>query len=289
MTNLFTCLSNQKAKYLCALLMFVCVGVGTAWGTTSVTGTYKLVTSKTGIAAGDTVLLVNKAGTYALTGISTGSTKYGLRQAVTSSNGIITLSNADVEELKVETGYQSTGFSFKGTGDISYYLYWTSSNTLSQNETKSANTSWTLQKYSAENGMSIYCNADVARYLRYNTTSGQERFACYKTETGTLVNLYKKVYAVKYDKNGGGGSAMTDSSSPYTRNSSVTVLDCSFTAPDGKVFDKWNTKSDGSGKNYEPGDSFSAKKDVTLYAQWADVPCDENPSVGNASLNGSFF
>ena len=178
MTNLFTNLSNWKVKYLCALLMFVCFGVGTAWGTSSVTGTYKLVTSKTGIAAGDTVLLVNKAGTYALTGISTGSTKYGLRQAVTSSNGIITLSSADVEELKVEAGYQSTGFSFKGTGDISYYLYWTSGNSLSQNSTKDKKTSWTLSSYSAANGMTIYNQNDVARILRYNTASGQERFAC---------------------------------------------------------------------------------------------------------------
>jgi len=32
MTNLFTNLSNWKVKYICALLMFVCVGVGTAWG-----------------------------------------------------------------------------------------------------------------------------------------------------------------------------------------------------------------------------------------------------------------
>lgn len=181
-----------------ALGLTMAVGVGVAVGsnkeavpvhaTSSVSGTYNLVTSTTGIAAGDTVILVNHAGAKALTGISTTSTKYGTLADVTASNGTITLSNADVEELTVEDGAESGQFSFKGTGDISNYLYWTSGNSLNQNATKNAKTSWTLNSYSADNGMTIANCSTTTRVIRFNS----DRFACYTTNTGTLVDLYKK-------------------------------------------------------------------------------------------------
>ena len=161
-------------------------GIISTDATSSVSGTYVKVTSATGISAGDTVIMVNTAGTKALTGISTTSTKYGTLADVTVSNNTITLTNADVEELTVETGYNSSGFSFKGTGDISGYLTWTSGNSLNSNATKSANTSWTL---SASDGtLTIANNSTNTRLIRFNS----DRFACYTTSTGTLAQLYKK-------------------------------------------------------------------------------------------------
>ena len=38
---------------------------------------------------------------------------------------------------------------------------------------------------------------------------------------------------------------------------------------DGYTFKGWNTKADGSGVSYKPGDEFTLHGDVTLYAQWA--------------------
>lgn len=236
------------------------------------------------------MLLVNKAGDYALTAISNTNTKYGVRQAVTSNNGIISLSDADVEELKVEAGSTSGTFSFKGTGDITNYLYWNSGNSLAENSTKNAKTSWTLDSYSSTNGMTIKSKQDASRIIRYNTQSNQERFACYTSSTGTLVNLYKKVYAVKYDKNGGSGSAMTDSNSPYDRNSNVTIKNNSFTPPTGKVFSTWNTKANGTGTNYAEGATISSiKKDVTLYAIWADAGCTNKVNITKGTPEGGSF
>lgn len=37
---------------------------------------------------------------------------------------------------------------------------------------------------------------------------------------------------------------------------------------DGYVFSGWNTKPDGSGKEYGPGQGITLKEDLTLYAQW---------------------
>lgn len=41
---------------------------------------------------------------------------------------------------------------------------------------------------------------------------------------------------------------------------------------DGYVFSGWNTKPDGSGEKYGPGQSITLKEDLTLYAQWSPKP-----------------
>ena len=82
----------------------------------------------------------------------------------------------------------------------------------------------------------------------------------------------KTAFSVNYDKNGGGGTAM----SPTTVNKgdSGTVLVSTYNAPDStKMFGEWNTKPDGSGTGYQPGASIKSDNvpsDITLYAIWRD-------------------
>ncbi len=76
-------------------------------------------------------------------------------------------------------------------------------------------------------------------------------------------------YTVTYANNGGTGT-MTDSSSPYTNGATVTVKTNTFTAPEGKQFANFNTKSDNSGASYGAGDTFNIYEDTTLYAIWSD-------------------
>lgn len=75
---------------------------------------------------------------------------------------------------------------------------------------------------------------------------------------------------VLYDANGGKG-AMTDPNSPYNKNDSVLVAQCGFTNGTRK-FVEWNTKADGSGTTYVPGDRFYIKDNITLYAIWGNEP-----------------
>ena len=75
---------------------------------------------------------------------------------------------------------------------------------------------------------------------------------------------------VLYNANGGQG-AMTDPNSPYKKNDSVLIAECGFTNA-GKRFVEWNTKADGSGTTYIPGDRFYIKDNVTLYAIWENEP-----------------
>lgn len=75
---------------------------------------------------------------------------------------------------------------------------------------------------------------------------------------------------VLYDANGGEG-AMTDPNSPYNKNDSVLVAQCGFTNG-ARMFVEWNTKPDGSGTTYIPGDRFYIEDNVTLYAIWGYMP-----------------
>lgn len=71
---------------------------------------------------------------------------------------------------------------------------------------------------------------------------------------------------VVYDGNGG----KTSNGDTTFRLTSETVYSSLFTNGD-MVFDGWNTKADGTGTAYKPGDSISYPEHgyVTLYAQWA--------------------
>lgn len=76
-------------------------------------------------------------------------------------------------------------------------------------------------------------------------------------------------FAVTYDLNGATGTAVTDSNSPYTYGTTVTVKAAPTitTYPDGtSKFDKWNTKPDGTGTSYVASATFAIKGNVKLYA-----------------------
>lgn len=68
---------------------------------------------------------------------------------------------------------------------------------------------------------------------------------------------------MSFDANGGAGAM--DS---IRLDSLLTVPECSLTPPEGKVFSKWNTKSDGTGKDFAVGDAISPYGDVLLFAIW---------------------
>jgi uncharacterized repeat protein (TIGR02543 family) len=51
-------------------------------------------------------------------------------------------------------------------------------------------------------------------------------------------------------------------------NSDNSKISADIPGRDGYVFKEWNTEKDGSGKDYQPGDSVDLTEDLTLYAQW---------------------
>lgn len=71
-------------------------------------------------------------------------------------------------------------------------------------------------------------------------------------------------YKVTYNANGGSGAPSVQTK--YYRK----VLNLSSVKPtlSGKVFKGWATRSDATSANYKPGASYTADKDLTLYAVW---------------------
>ena len=113
-------------------------------------------------------------------------------------------------------------------------------------------------------------------YLRYNATSGQERFRYFKSSTYTsqqAIQLYKKTstssvtiptYTITFNPNASEGSAYTQT----VEENSPTELDANTFSYEGHVFDGWNTKADGTGIYYADEATVSLHNDLTLYAQW---------------------
>jgi hypothetical protein len=100
----------------------------------------------------------------------------------------------------------------------------------------------------------------------------------YADPTGTLYIVEKiepatapATRTVTYNSNGGSGT-MTDPRSPYYVGKVVTVLPCEFTAPAYKDFVDWDAAANGSGTNYDPGDTITvAAANITLYAQYENT------------------
>jgi uncharacterized repeat protein (TIGR02543 family) len=97
---------------------------------------------------------------------------------------------------------------------------------------------------------------------------------------------------VTYNGNGNtSGNAPTDSYSPYSWGSTVTVLGISGLEKSGFIFAGWNTEANGSGTSYSEGNTFAIKANTKLFAQWRPtytVVYNGNANTsGNAPTDGS--
>lgn len=86
---------------------------------------------------------------------------------------------------------------------------------------------------------------------------------------------------LRYDPNGGTG-AIADKT--------VGVNTPAYTATDGYTLTghglaSWNTKPDGTGDSYKPGDTIAIDRPTTLYAQWADITQTAMPETGGTLTN----
>ncbi len=88
----------------------------------------------------------------------------------------------------------------------------------------------------------------------------------------TMQLSYETTYTVTYEGNGNTGGSVPVDGNTYAPGAGVTVLGNvnSLTRTD-YVFSKWNTAADGSGTDYNPGDTFNIAANTTLYAKWQVV------------------
>ena len=84
--------------------------------------------------------------------------------------------------------------------------------------------------------------------------------------TGVLswTAVFEPVVTVTFHANDGTGTTTTQTIAVGTE----TALDPNTFAREGYIFEKWNTKADGTGTPYEDGEKVNIEEDLTLYAQW---------------------
>ena len=226
------------------------IGVGVAVGSKGVrearaaepdTNKYQKITAVSGLAAGDKAVLYNPTDSEGVTGTS------GTKDASVAASGWL-------EYIVAKT---TTGFTLQA-GTNSYVTLGTKSFSHTADATDLSVTSNGYLCTVADADNILYRqNTYVRTYTGKSADENYHPFAVYKVLNSTPVQSY----TITYDANGGSGE-MADSTN--------TVSECSFTAPDGKKFSKWNTAADGKGTDYAPG--ATASSDLDLYAIWVDKP-----------------
>ena len=155
---------------------------------------YNLVTSADQLEVGAEYLVAYTQGiqTYAMGGVSS-TKKYRLREAVTMTDGTLTINNEAVSPVTLEAS-GNADFPFQLVVSEGYLYNNTTSNELTTTTTKATEKSYCTISISAEGVATITYNAkksNKAYQLQYNKAANQERFSAY---TGTQENpsLYKK-------------------------------------------------------------------------------------------------
>lgn len=111
-----------------------------------------------------------------------------------------------------------------------------------------------------------------AKYRAYVQTEQKKPAASEESEKDTDIKedsaKEAKQHILLYDANHGDGQTEADDENPVMAGKKMIVNENHFDY-EGYVFTGWNTKADGSGKSYYPGDAFSQPdSDCRLYAQW---------------------
>ena len=86
---------------------------------------------------------------------------------------------------------------------------------------------------------------------------------------------------LKYDLNGGSGTAPTDDNA-YTKDGYAQLVDISAgddAAYDGKVFIGWSETKNGSSGILLPGELINMTTNKTVYAQWKDAPSQHTVKI----------
>lgn len=108
-------------------------------------------------------------------------------------------------------------------------------------------------------GWALTSGATIPYYTKTDNT-------CYRNENLTLYAVWEEeVYKMSYFGNGHTDGVTHDDFKE--RNVDRPIQECGNTKLHYR-FVTWNTASNGSGKNYAPGDLYTENAPISLYAQW---------------------
>ena len=117
-----------------------------------------------------------------------------------------------------------------------------------------------------------------------NTSMFDEKTNVNKDTTAYALWKNKQKINVTFDNGGGSGNMDTVH---VDKGSNYQLPPCTFTAPDGKEFDKWSVKvGDNPAEDKKPGDNITVSDDITVKAIWkAKTP--PAPVKAKVTLDGN--
>jgi len=106
------------------------------------------------------------------------------------------------------------------------------------------------------------------------------------TPTGniTLYARWSNSLDVTFNINNGTGTTPPKQTVVGGSGVTTTLPSASGFSRDGYTFHSWNTRADGTGDSYNPGDTYTLTGDVTLYARWnITITFDFNGGTGGGT------
>ena len=179
----------------------------------------------------------------------------------------------ETDELNIEVGGESDrkiSFDYSGLGSTPTFEV----RRYASDGTTSATYDWLTTSINKNKvNITVSANTGAARHAYFKVYGAGNNT---NTESNLVtINQAEYValtYTVTYDANGGTGT-MTDPNSPYTENAEVTLLENTFTAPEGKIWDSWSVKDANQETITVNNGKFNMPaSNVTVSAQWVDNP-----------------
>ena len=201
------------------------------------------------------------------------STQCGYSQATIGEISKNTYTGADIVAVAVNTTSVDDVTAFKntyGNDDICFAYKNVEDSPIAQNQ---------MWSYVHINTSATHISFPVIVYIDsnnkvQNVTTGYQALSDIEENMQHYCGVISdgNVYTIKYNPNGGTGDSIRKT---YPVNTTAVAEECTY-AKDGYSFSGWNTKADGSGTGYKPGDAISSpKSNIVLYAQWnANVTLD---------------
>ncbi len=253
------------------------------------------------ISSSDVIVISN--GSYAMNNNNGTSSAPGTNSIYVSGTN---LSKTPADNLKWNVSGNSTdGYTFYPNGTRTTWLYCTTTASTGSNNNIRVGTGdrkvWgvndkgylvTKDTYTTRY-LSIYNDQDFRGYITKDNGAFVPKFYKHIAATATYANYCTSVvitYSVTYDANGATSGSVPTDATAYSPNATVTVLgNTGNLAKTGCAFSGWNTKSDGSGDNYDEDDTFEITANTTLYAKWVPyeiTAVSNNESYGTVSREG---
>ena len=271
--------------------IYYCSGDGTS--STSLGNTVEVATASSG-------RYMNYKGNFVYTSVT-------LPDVVKKSKGFCGTDYSGISKEK-----NSTTAATLDTSSTTYYAFYTKDVTLyyynGSKHTSSVvkrNVTTDSTKYTSKEGSTIPTPAsyDGATFKGWSWKSDAVDARTFNaTAVAVLYAYYQKTITVSYDKNDGTGTIVpasgtktyiskavsTDTSVALTTlNPSITISDGSGFTRTGYVFSGWNTKADGTGKNYAKSEKAEFSESTTLYAKWTVIGYNISYNLQNGTAGSN--